>query len=255
MIVRYYLVKTLVQDGVVQPTVDPVDTTVSEQQEENDREGNVTPTVHKRSHQGSQGSKGSNTGSNGGVSGGLSSSQRGSGGISSGGGGVVTGVGRHHGSKGLLDRGSWGVEGRSGLGSFSCGQDAISQVNVPVQTTEAADLAQEPGHGHDGNTGQGLHRHLNLELDLVLEVFGVLLVGLVKHEEVGQCREGKVHEEGAHVGEGQEREDLTNKVILGQVGEGLARGHGRGEDIGNDGRDGLEGRGGGGSELGLEFRP
>ena len=129
-------------------------------------------------------------------------------------------------------------------------------MDMRVQLTPSSHFTQEPGDGHDSDVRQGLHGHHNLEFDLVLEVLWVLLVVLVKDEEVGGSGECKVQDQCAHVGEDVEGEGLAENVVGGEGVEGEVGGPEGRVDILGDGGDG-EGRGGGGRGVceGEAFRP
>lgn len=114
-------------------------------------------------------------------------------------------------------------------------------MDVRVQPTVPTDLAQEPRGGEDGDTGEGLYRHLDLEFDLVLEEFRVLGMGLVKDKDVGGRGKDEIHQKGPEEGEVEERDDLAEEVVILEGVERQSCGGACGDDIAGDSLQGFEG--------------
>lgn len=77
----------------------------------------------------------------------------------------------------------------------------------------AAHLGEEEGDGEEGHDGEGAQRLLDLERDLVLEVFGVVDGGLVEDEDVRQAGGDEVDDEA-------EDPIKTEALVGGDVGRG-----------------------------------
>lgn len=114
-------------------------------------------------------------------------------------------------------------------------------MDVRIQATVPTDLSQEPRGCEEGDTGKGLQGHLDLEFDLVLEKFGVLGMGLVKDKDVRGRGKDNVHEETAEEGDMEERNGLTEEVVILEGVEGQSCGCACGDNITGNSLEGVKG--------------